>query len=230
MNKTFDSVQIERFQLRVGVGPDERLQWAFNFAKADLDSLTPGDWDNLKLEMLVFAITLVLWDEFPAVKRKRLRPQFGRDKQSKEKIEVRGIPTENDLREIQVEFCKHLGNLRTKGEFLIPLDNAQFRVTVDAFHPDGGLTRKLHKFGYMYDTPFYYGISKHPLGAHTSIKITITQRCLLRFGQLILHFQEKLKICSECESWFVAQRKTQLYCSKKCQLRVASRTFRGRKK
>lgn len=230
MNKTFEAGQIERFQLRVGVDPDERLQWALNFAKADLDSLTPGDWDNLQVEMLVFAITLVLWDQVPAVARKRLRPQFGRDKQSKKKIEVRGIPTENDLREIQVEFCKHLGNLRTKGEFHILLDNAQFSVTVDAFHPARGLARKLYKYGYMHDTPFYYGISRHPLGEHASIEITITQRCLLRFGQLINYFQEKLRICSECESWFVAQRKTQLYCSKKCQLRAASTRFRERQK
>ncbi len=48
--------QLERVLPRVGTDPLDRLQWALDFSKNDLGALTPGDWDNLRLELAAFSL------------------------------------------------------------------------------------------------------------------------------------------------------------------------------
>ena len=77
---TIPFVQYEEIQRRVGRDPDERLQWALEFAQRDLGRLTPGDWDNLRWELHALATTVVWWDTLPKYHREKLRQAFGRHK------------------------------------------------------------------------------------------------------------------------------------------------------
>ncbi len=51
---------------RVGRDSKDRLQWVLGFTQRDLGSLTPGDWDNLRLELPAFATSPVVWEHLRA--------------------------------------------------------------------------------------------------------------------------------------------------------------------
>ncbi len=51
---------------RVGRDSKDRLQWVLGFAQRDLGNLTPGDWENLRLELPAFATSPVVWEHLRA--------------------------------------------------------------------------------------------------------------------------------------------------------------------
>ncbi len=60
---------------RVGRGHKERLQWLLDFAQRELGHLTPGDWQNLRLELPAFATSPVAWERLRATLDRISLPQ-----------------------------------------------------------------------------------------------------------------------------------------------------------
>ena len=60
---------------RVGRGHKERLQWLLDFAQRELGHLTPGDWQNLRLELPAFATSPVAWERLWATLDRISLPQ-----------------------------------------------------------------------------------------------------------------------------------------------------------
>lgn len=79
--------EIQQFQPRVGLTERDRLQWALDFARKDLDALTPGDWSNLRREFVAFAEGQL--------------PPREKPRSSQAEWSNRGLPTEDVLRQVQ---------------------------------------------------------------------------------------------------------------------------------
>src|SRR5215469_14457179 len=62
--ETAPAEQIVQVQPRVGRTLRNRLQWALDFARRDLDQLTVGDWANLQREFVAFRDAFIPPDAF----------------------------------------------------------------------------------------------------------------------------------------------------------------------
>lgn len=202
--------EYEKIQMRVGREPRERLAWALAFAQRDLDSLTPGGWEDIRWELWAFTL-IPFWK--PA--------EAGGDQ---ERIyEAYDFAEQADVISAQTKFGETLWDLQHKGwsmigpvtELLIvPWSKTEtgqhFRVAFEALThgavPSPG--------------SLYWPLSEFSTYAES------------RFGLLIGQFGEYLHICPEkdCGRWFVANRTNQDYCSSRCQMRSATNRYRQKKK
>ncbi len=82
---------------RVGRDSKDRLQWVLGFAQRDLGNLTPGDWENLRLELPAFATSPVVWEHLRATldripsAQKSLVPALTEKEITQLQGEVRGL-------------------------------------------------------------------------------------------------------------------------------------------
>jgi len=226
---------IERFMPRIGVNPLERLQWALSFGQKDLELLTSGDRDNLRLELTAFA-------------EKQLRNlRFGRWQLPKsiadasvEDFGDREIPTDKELLDIHAKFHQILSELYTIGLVIIPVEQQYLAIRLTelirslppGYKAEAALRRKDKATAFtITDLPPNLRLPpKHTLSVELSLKGDLHVRALHNLAELLSTFGDLLEICPDekCGRWFVRGRRNQVYCSPQCQTRVNTRNFRKR--
>ena len=199
--------EVEQIQPRVGRSPADRLQWALDFAQKDLNTLTVGDWANLRRELAAFRGFTV----FPTqVKNRRVLNallELGRHNWGSQTFVE--LPMEEQTRQAQAEFRRIVDRLLTRGmvaigphqvtHYVSRLDKTQIpperRASLSTW--TRGASPGLEQFTYL-------------LGAYAAL----------------------VGVCPEpkCQRWFVAGRTNQTYCSTRCQTRATTRTYRERMK
>src|SRR5262249_4509501 len=100
------------------------LQWSLDFAKRDLDSLTEGDWFNLRREVVVFRGPDLL---------------FGGGAYH---TSPRALPSPDDLREIQRRW-RHLVGRMLQGE-TVEVGRLTFSILIRRVLPDMTATTTVH--------------------------------------------------------------------------------------
>src|SRR6266851_2270381 len=193
--------QITEIEDRVGATPQRRLQWALDFAKRDLNSLTVGDWANLRREVVAFDGWVIPHDQ---VKSKRVLKQL-RDDTRRVPTWPPGqvpLPTEEEVRQIQEALRIVVETLLRDGEASIGI-NASFVILRD---PRG---QRVY-FSRVPRAPSWGGLTlANLLGA---------------FAHLVRECRDET-----CRAWFVASRANKWYCRTRCQSRATTRKFRRSK-
>lgn len=213
----------------MGRDPADRLQWALEFARRDIDKQTGGDWENLCAEIDAFATTLVWWDRLPKYHRKKLRQDFGRHKFPA--TITFSPPSREVIRQTQARFRAVLADLQEKrradiGPILVNYAILWHRSPPRRRDP----ATELHN---MFFPPFYVDIAPQTRPRPVQlVGADFEEYALVKFAELLAGHPGLIRICPEqkkCGHWFVARRLNQEYCSKRCQTRAAVRAFRERK-
>jgi hypothetical protein len=193
--------EITDIETRVGTTPLRRLQWALEFAKRDLSSLTVGDWANLRREVVAFDGWVIPHDQ---VKSKRLLKGL-LDVTRQVPTWPPGrvpLPTEEEVRQIQEEIRIRVETLLKDGEVSIGI-NASFVILRD---PRGQGVY----FSRVPRAPSWGGLTlANLLGA---------------FAHLVRECRDE-----KCRTWFVASRANKWYCSTRCLSRATTRESRRSK-
>jgi hypothetical protein len=113
-----------QFQPRVGLTREAMLQWSLDFAQRDLDSLTEGDWFNLRREFVVFRDPDLLFGGEPY------------------NTSPRALPSPDDLREIQRRWHDLFGRL-LQGES-VKVGPLTFSILIRRVLPDMTATTTIH--------------------------------------------------------------------------------------
>ncbi len=209
--------QFETIECRVGTTSVDRLRWALNFALRDLDALTPGDWINLRLELAAFTIphlTQAIEGEetlrrvFRFLRERGQVPKDGRKKQYRGIREGRTswqkqlcqVPTEKDVRKLQAKFRQAVEGLFTKSRVSI----GSLPVTLTVLTLD----------------------RRERITLLTPETERLSSRALHTFAHLLGTWGALIELCPECNRFFVANRKNQVYCCPRCQSRVTTRQYR----
>jgi hypothetical protein len=233
--KTVSFNQLEQIEKRVGRTPSNRLQWALDFAQKDLDSLTPGQLEDLCLELRCFANTLIWWAHLPKYQQEKIREEI-RSSASGRKIKV-SVPQKNEVYDIQVKFKDILeGILKTGSARIGPIqkiydlaiqikgtekkDSSQEFEVWDYF-PTTNKSNESKSRRVLPEEDFRFDSEE-----------SFTGMALSSFGELLAGHTKSIGICPEekCGKWFVASRLNQTYCCNKCQSRHATRVHRQQKK
>ena len=196
---------------RIGLDPLDTLRWALEFAQRDLEELTPGDWENLRLELTVFA-TMQL-SKWRGQKPKAMRGPGGYDIFMKVRAPSREPPmievaTDQEIRDTQADFRRIFSRLYDKGWVSIGPVEIEYLATRRKIR--GNLPRELVARMFALVKGIRFGALRY-LAEH-----------LMFFGEL-------LEVCHDttCGRWFVQSRKNQVYCSPQCQTRANTRIYRG---
>ncbi len=188
-------------QSRVGTTPAQRLDWAIRLGSRDLNTLTPGDWANLRLELTAFADVLI------RQRRDQRKMREGRSGAA--------LFSHAEVREVHREFSRIIGRLLradsvTVGTYEITLSlerwpaseagsSSSVRLTT-TFPP--GTTRATH-------------VLAHLLGIYGHLVKECPAPALRRAPD------------ERCGRWFLARRPNQVYCGARCQSRATTRASRA---
>lgn len=197
--------EVEQVQPRVGRTPVGRLQWALDFAQKDLNTITRGDWANLRRELAAFGGPLVSHDQVKnrwvlEALRELGRHQWG----SQSYME---LPTEEETRRAQAEFRRIVERLLSRGTAEIgPVQVSYYvgRRDKTQIPPE-----------------------------RRAFLISRTRTAvpgLVQFAHWLGAYAALVGACPEpkCRRWFVAGRTNQQYCSTRCQTRATTRAYRQR--
>jgi hypothetical protein len=196
-----------RMQERVGKSPRERLAWAVRAVQQPQKDLTPGDWSNLTAELTVFAYGR----GFTAMHA----PQAYRD-QLQALAEDLPLPPQKPGSDFPMSQQAAKAALDRMGEIIAAAVRHEMVV----------ITRgRVHALGWI---PNFKKWLPLPGG------LTFNERVAEALGHLLEQVGHLLKACPAplprdtemCNTWFVASRPRQRYCSSTCQSRVTTRASR----
>jgi len=197
-----DCQEVIQVQGRVGMTPRARLQWALDFARRDLATLTTFDWENLRREIMAFDIFLIPYDQ-AATARPAQRLEESVRVPATFPLQPVPLPNREKLQRSHDDFQQYISPLIQKKEVKIPLGGSTVYVLPTPVH---GRT-------------FFHVQNRGPLGLTT-------------LAHLLGAFAPLVRACAEqqCGRWFVAGRLNQHYCSPRCQSRATSRVHRQRER
>lgn len=211
----------DALQLRIGVDPIERLEWALRFAETDDTQLTAADRDIERWQLALFAGTPIFWWDRLPTNYQLLREKFGHCR----RIGAWKMPVPDDelVGSVRKKFQQILSTLRGEGFYAIKLnvsyviqlgDPTQFREPKD-FHP-----------------PLYFDEDLDKLSRGMLVRAgELGDEAKFKFAELLAGHHGALRICGEpkCQRWFVSRNSLQTYCGPACQSRATSRALRERK-
>lgn len=188
---------------RVGWTPKERLAWAVRTVQAPRRALTPGDRDNLRRDLGVFASG---------------GPKGGGAEWSAEE----GIagPPEGEVRSILEDLARILQAAVKHEPVTVARRVAELSVFWDPGFQEGPYRRPPGFVLWDQDEDHDWGISAR----------CVLSRLLVEHGHLLKECSApELRGGPEekCGTWFVANRPRQAYCSSRCQTRAATRAYRA---
>jgi len=219
---TLTYADADALQLRIGVDPIERLEWALRFAEKDDPQLTAADRDIERWQLALFSGTPIFWwDRLPS-NYQLLREKFGH---CRRQIGTWKMPVPDDelVGSVRKKFQGILDILRREGacavklnvSYVIQLGNpTQFREPKD-FHP-----------------PLYFDEDLDQLSRGKLVKGgELGDEAKFKFAELLAGHHGALRTCAEkkCSRWFVSRNSLQNYCGSACQSRATSRMHRERK-
>ncbi len=194
--------EIVKVQARVGTTPRDRLQWALDFARRDLSTLTNFDWENLRREMVSFDVYVIPPDQVNS----ELMIQWLKEGASNPEtfpFTPVGLPSREKIQKAQDEFRQFVETLLREKCVKIPLPESAAYVLSPPVH--GRTLIHLQQKG--------------PPGRAA-------------FAYLLGGFAPLVRECPEpkCKRWFVAGRLNQHYCCPRCHSRATSRAQRERQR
>jgi hypothetical protein len=192
---------------RIGQTRREVLAWAVRAVQREPKDMTPGDWDNLRTELVGF-----LWWGGGTIPDSTSSPTLGQQRLFDNKGLVR--PSQEDAKAM----------LDRMGAMIAAVIK---REHVPVMKMNGTLILRL--------ASTYYG-SSEPYWMQTweGVRFDWPDRAALALGSLIEREGLLLKECPAllprdeeiCGTWFVATRPRQEYCSGTCQSRASTRAAR----
>ena len=195
---------------RVGRTRIKRLEWAINFAQVEFEKLTPGDYDNLRLELSAF---INLGDHGD------IAPSF--------------VPPEGEALTVVSSKIVHTVN-RSFRRILDSFENKQcaelgpfkigYSLTLAGWVAGEVKRRGKRQIDAAVEEFFDRRQQQRLLYGDRD------QVALLTFGQLLDQFISGVRRCLDetCGRWFVAWRSNQEYCTRTCKSRAATRAKRVR--
>lgn len=201
--------EIEKHQARVGNKPEARLQWAIDFAVKDLGHLTIGDRENLRGELAAFCGTPQAQDVYAYKRSHFVRLAIAQLGQHDWQGAIGVLPRWEQVQEAQGEFRRILRVFLATGHFTL----GPFAITYDVYRQAFRINTKPRQCFFSERVQK----EKAPWG-------------VLTFARLLGAFGANVETCPEptCGKIFVAKRLNQNFCSKQCQSRTTTRTYRDR--
>jgi len=186
---------------RVGWTPKDRLAWAVRAVQASRRDLTPGDRDNLRRELGVFASG----------------PKGGGAEWSAEE----GIlgPEEKDMPGVLEELGRILQAAVKRERVTVARRVAALSLVWDPGLQEGPYPRSPHFVLWDHDEDDDWEIRAK----------RVLCRLLVEHGHLLKECgapEPRGGQGDTCGTWFVANRSRQAYCSPRCQTRAATRAYR----
>ncbi len=203
--------EIQRHHLRVGWKPEERLQWAIDFAFGGLPAVTEGDRQNLRRDLAAFSGTPQVPDARHYVTSHFVRGEIARLGHHDWQGAYGEIPTWAEVEQARGEFRKLLDRVLRIGQYTLGPFPVTYYIGV-GLPTDPPRPRQSHFFERV----------KHEGAAWG----------LITLARLLGAFGSKLEQCPEatCRRLYVARRVNQHFCSTRCQSRTTTRAYRSRKR
>ena len=188
---------IDALSQRVGTSPHDLLAWAARVAQRGQEDLTPGDWQNLRLEFAAF-----LW------------PRLGTD-EPMDTVDVdQALPTKEETQKALIRMREIIAAAVKRQ----PISLGRFRSdrTSLFWHPETSTWQPEYSFrsapGWADETVEKIGHLMEDAGAF--LKECPAPAVRAKAGET-------------CGVWFVAKRANQDYCSGTCQSRASTRAKRS---
>jgi hypothetical protein len=223
IDQTLFRAEISKAAERIGTTTDKVGTWLVRFAGLDLITLSMGRWTDLQYEVVCLAEhyqprdSAYLWQHVVTSKR-----WDGTARQSTTTQEIAFIETTSDylldpsllakallpsgelpprevIKDIQREVISVFHELDQKKPVLCQFPPLKVLVTTD----------------HTTDETIVVGIAEKPQHLfHSNVIFILAENAV------------RIRRCSECKSWFFADRKNKTYCSLKCQSRAGTRRWR----
>jgi len=217
--------QVETALGKVGPLQSARLEWALRFCQLEnLSSLTPGDRENLQLELAVFAFVAWMPDH-----------GGGKGRTLTERFALTGeesywpIPSWQAVEGAYATGHKLLSDLATYRRAEI----GPFEMRVEVFHPPVHPKWKKQDrefFGSLDEIEKFY--CRENIEGYDDLEPNYLIKFPYLLAQLLGRFAVNVGRCAEkeCGRWFVALRVTRKFCSDRCKSRSAVRVMRARQR
>jgi predicted RNA-binding Zn ribbon-like protein len=206
--------QITQIEARVGFTPAARLQWALNFGQRDLNTLTEGDWTNLRRELVAFDVRSIPFDQA----RTRRFVQNMKSWANPETFPLTPVelPSRDEVHKVQKEFLRIIDSLIKTGQAEVGPITSDLHVLRDTKRQRGWCVQVRR---------VDFGTSRQGFPMLLNVTERLGQSVL---AHLLGAFALLVRECPEpkCHRWFVAGRRNQQYCSTRCQTRASTRAYR----
>lgn len=187
---------------RIGSTQEGLMRWLLKFSKRDLSSLSIGDWMNLQYEVLIFEHPYYLGNANDPHWRGRLIAFLSKDPRGYPDFLNEPLPDKafiNNLKKLTIEV---LGKIIRTEQVAFGVIN-EFQVNLRPPQPD------VHK---------EWIIVPSSSNRHSVLQYNL--------ATLLVIFVDKIRSCPECEVFFLADRKNQVYCSLKHQNYASVKSYR----
>ena len=200
IRQQFDS-ELQKARERITTTPNGEIGWLVKFIQLDLDALTPSEWMVLAYEVASFAEA-----DGPDKHAMPVASASGWSVQAMpgETVEYT-LPSRKEGMQLQRTIRGYLEHMWQHSIAPVTFSDLTLIVTMPgAFHDRHG-----------------------SLVVATKPK---TKEFEYRVAVLLAHHAGRIRACEECQRIFLAARRDQLFCDRRCQMRVASRKWRKAQK
>jgi hypothetical protein len=182
---------------RITTTPNGEIGWLVQFIQLDLDTLTPSEWMVLAYEVASFTEA-----DGPGTHAMPIASASGWGVQAipGESLEYT-LPSRKEAMQLQRTIRGLLEHLWQYAIAPVTFSDLTLVVTMPG---------ALH-------------------ARHGSLLVATkpkTKECEYRVAVLLAHHAGRIRLCQECPRIFIAARRDQLFCDRRCQMRVASRKWR----
>lgn len=203
----------QKAKKRLGATPSHYLAWLIRFVQVDLDTLSAGQLSDLGWEF----VTLESLDVLGTL--------FG------------GMKSANGTKKAPLLLEDGMGQLiREK-----PADPKELHQVQDALRPRVNEFLSNHQTSLEFSSltltieslvPFFTNDPKAAFAYPCRLGLTVTEKdeWNLKLIFLLAHLGHEVRQCRECSTIFVAERKDQFFCTRRCVSRSAQREFQKRKR
>jgi hypothetical protein len=182
---------------RITIFPNRAIGWLVNFIQLDLDSFTPSEW-----MVLAYEIARFVEEEVPDRHAMPIASASGWSVQAIQgEALLYTLPSRKEATMLQQTIRKHLEHLWKHAVAPVTFSDLTLLVT---------LPSALHK-------------------RHGSLLVATKPKSKefeYRVVLLLAQHAGRIRSCQECQRIFLAARLDQLFCTPRCQMRIASRKWR----
>jgi hypothetical protein len=191
--------EIRRAWQRITGTPGGPMGWILNFAQRDLEPLVPSEWNLLAFEVAAFAFQFPVsaWGNLSQEDVWSVRLFHG------EQHLVASLPSRKEGQELRTMLLSHLNQFVSTKSLSVSIPKLTIEIDVERLP--------------QLDRPIVSAVVKMD---------RVAKRFEYCFAHLLAHHAPNVRRCQECSRIFLAKRHDQIYCTSRCQTRVASRKWR----
>lgn len=203
------------------------MEWILKFTHTDLETISAGDWSNLRYEIAAFseygtpgtgltsAENIQMGSDWQDLNLTSL-DELQSNPTYVHIFEFQNLPEKNTVQELQRITLKHIEGLIIKGAAAFPLP----QITIHILNIDRlGKTEIQLRDGTF--KPVEIGWMKYVSASSPR------ESFIYYLATMLSKYAPRLRRCPGCQTVFLADRKNQEYCSTKCQSRTFMRKLRG---